>query len=421
MPFDLQPVLKGELLELGPLRPEDFEDLFAVASDPLIWEQHPANDRYKVDVFNEFFRQAMESGGALIAIDLRDGRVIGSSRFNGYDETQGEIEIGWTFLARSHWGGVYNREMKRLMLQRPGAQSPWLLTATPLGPMHWLGKKNAIPSVDGMKPRGSKPLAIDRDPVGADALVGKEECDPQPRWCEAPGEEHTRGAARGEKSLDYSNWPRLPQRLRFWCLDNRGAAFLVVLSHRCYASRMVSPRRIFSRIIAAAQRFAARFRAPAMIGTPPSARPLWHDPAAHARDFAARYAAAMDYHVAQRMTELGIRRIGMPDRDAGIAWAAFHSHGTVGGSYAPDGRLIADSGVFNLELLKNDYGTEASSLFERSRLRDRLDSIIAHEFEEHRDGMDHAAALKAAPETGLRISERAREICRAMEMGWRRK
>ena len=59
----------------------------------------------------------MESGGALVAIDLHDGRIIGSSRFNGYDETQGEIEIGWTFLARSHWGGVYNREMKRLMVQ----------------------------------------------------------------------------------------------------------------------------------------------------------------------------------------------------------------------------------------------------------------------------------------------------------------
>jgi hypothetical protein len=93
---------------------------------------------------------------------------------------------------------------------------------------------------------------------------------------------------------------------------------------------------------------------------------------------------------------------------------------TVGGSYAPDGRLIADSGVFNLELLRNDYGATASKLFERSRLRDRLDSIIAHEFEEHRNGMDHAAALKAAPDTDLRISKRAREICRAMQEGWRR-
>jgi len=117
MPFDLQPILKGELLALRPLRPEDFDELYAVASDPLIWEQHPANDRYKEEVFREFFRKALESGGALIAIDSKDGRVIGSSRFFGYNEAESEIEIGWTFLARSHWGGVYNGEMKRLMLR----------------------------------------------------------------------------------------------------------------------------------------------------------------------------------------------------------------------------------------------------------------------------------------------------------------
>jgi RimJ/RimL family protein N-acetyltransferase len=117
MPFDLQPILKSDLLELRPLRAEDFHDLYAVASDPLIWEQHPMSDRYQPEVFKEFFREALESGGALIAIDTKDGQVIGSSRFHGYDEDKSEIEIGWTFLARSHWGGVYNREMKRLMLQ----------------------------------------------------------------------------------------------------------------------------------------------------------------------------------------------------------------------------------------------------------------------------------------------------------------
>jgi N-acetyltransferase len=116
MSFDLQPILKGELLELRPLRAEDFHDLYAVAADPLIWEQHPIKDRYKEEVFKGFFREALESGGALIAIDCRDGRVIGSSRFHGYDKERSEIEIGWTFLARSHWGGIYNREMKRLML-----------------------------------------------------------------------------------------------------------------------------------------------------------------------------------------------------------------------------------------------------------------------------------------------------------------
>jgi RimJ/RimL family protein N-acetyltransferase len=117
MSFDLQPILKGELLELRPLRAEDFHDLYAVASDPLIWEQHPIRDRYKKEVFEEFFREALESGGALIAMDSKDGRVIGSSRFYGYDEEKSEIEIGWTFLARSHWGGMYNKEMKQLMLR----------------------------------------------------------------------------------------------------------------------------------------------------------------------------------------------------------------------------------------------------------------------------------------------------------------
>ena len=106
--FDLQPVLKGKLLELRPLRLEDFHDLYAVASDPLIWEQHPVQDRYKEDVFSRFFRESLESGGALIAVDSKDGRVIGSSRFHGYDKEKNEIEIGWTFLARSYWGGIYN-------------------------------------------------------------------------------------------------------------------------------------------------------------------------------------------------------------------------------------------------------------------------------------------------------------------------
>lgn len=117
MSFDLQPTLKGELLELRPLRPEDFPELYAVASDPLIWEQHPDRNRYKEEVFREFFHQALKSGGTLIATDSRDGKIIGSSRFHGYDKERDEIEIGWTFLARSRWGGIYNREMKQLMLR----------------------------------------------------------------------------------------------------------------------------------------------------------------------------------------------------------------------------------------------------------------------------------------------------------------
>jgi RimJ/RimL family protein N-acetyltransferase len=117
MSFDLQPTLNGELLELRPLRPDDFRDLFAVASDPLIWEQHPVKDRYKEEVFHQFFHEALESGAALTSIDSKAAKVIGSSRFHGYDHQKSEIEIGWTFLARSHWGGIYNKEMKHLMLR----------------------------------------------------------------------------------------------------------------------------------------------------------------------------------------------------------------------------------------------------------------------------------------------------------------
>ncbi len=117
MPFDLQPTLKGALLELRPVRAEDLDALYAVASDPLIWEQHPSRDRYKEEVFRDFFREALESGGALIATDAASGQVIGSSRFQVHDPDKREVEIGWTFLARSHWGGAYNGEMKRLMLE----------------------------------------------------------------------------------------------------------------------------------------------------------------------------------------------------------------------------------------------------------------------------------------------------------------
>ena len=117
MGFDLQPTLEGELLRLRPLREDDWEALFAAASDPLIWEQHPASDRYQENVFREYFREAMECGGAFAIVDRKNGRIIGSTRFIDYDEDRGEIEIGYTFLARAYWGGTCNREMKDLLLR----------------------------------------------------------------------------------------------------------------------------------------------------------------------------------------------------------------------------------------------------------------------------------------------------------------
>ena len=85
MAFDLQPHLKGELIELRPLTPNDWDELFAVASDSLIWKQHPEPDRYKEEVFRIFFKDAMESGGAFVIIDRKTQQIIGSTRFYRYD------------------------------------------------------------------------------------------------------------------------------------------------------------------------------------------------------------------------------------------------------------------------------------------------------------------------------------------------
>lgn len=115
--LDRQPTLEGEHLILRPLRPDDWDALFAVASDPRIWEQHPAHDRWKPDVFRAFFDDALAQGGALVVIEKARGAIIGSSRYQGLEpEDGGSVEIGWTFLARDNWGGRANLEMKRLMV-----------------------------------------------------------------------------------------------------------------------------------------------------------------------------------------------------------------------------------------------------------------------------------------------------------------
>jgi RimJ/RimL family protein N-acetyltransferase len=117
MKLDRQPVLDGELVRLRPLQESDFDALYPIASDPLLWEQHPSKGRTHKPVFSEWFDLAMGSGGALAVLDRRDDRAIGSSRFDRFDPIGSEVEIGWTFLARSHWGGPYNGETKHLMLR----------------------------------------------------------------------------------------------------------------------------------------------------------------------------------------------------------------------------------------------------------------------------------------------------------------
>lgn len=117
MALDRQPTLASELLVVRPLRRSDFDALWSISSDPLLWEQHPAKERAERAGFVHWFEDAIASGGALVVLAAGDGEVIGTSRYDRLDEDASEVEIGWTFIARHLWGGHCNRELKRLMLE----------------------------------------------------------------------------------------------------------------------------------------------------------------------------------------------------------------------------------------------------------------------------------------------------------------
>lgn len=112
----MQPSLYNDQVILSPLQEDDFEELYAVASDPKIWEQHPSKDRWKRDVFQVFFEGAMQSGGAFKVTDRKTGEVIGSTRVYDYDESNNSIFVGYTFYGVSYWGSGINRGVKVLML-----------------------------------------------------------------------------------------------------------------------------------------------------------------------------------------------------------------------------------------------------------------------------------------------------------------
>lgn len=116
MNFDLQPTLENDLIRIIPLKEEDFEILYAIASDPLVWEQHPNKNRYQREVFENFFKGAIESKGAFLVYEKEMGNVIGSSRYYELDEENSSVAVGYTFIGRDYWGKGHNRALKTLML-----------------------------------------------------------------------------------------------------------------------------------------------------------------------------------------------------------------------------------------------------------------------------------------------------------------
>lgn len=113
---DFQPTLTGPTVIVHPIAAGDWAELFAAGSDPKIWEVHPVPDRYTEAEFRKFFDGALNSKMGFVFVDRKSGRLIGSSRYYGYEPAISEIEIGWTFVIREFWGGATNREVKRLML-----------------------------------------------------------------------------------------------------------------------------------------------------------------------------------------------------------------------------------------------------------------------------------------------------------------
>lgn len=122
--FDFQPTLEGALIEMRPAIEADFEPLYAIASDPLIWAVHPVSERAQRPVFRDYFDDALSDKGGLVAVKQANGTIAGFSRYSQRFVGPDEIEIGWTFLGRDYWGGAYNGEMKQLMLAHALASFP---------------------------------------------------------------------------------------------------------------------------------------------------------------------------------------------------------------------------------------------------------------------------------------------------------
>jgi RimJ/RimL family protein N-acetyltransferase len=115
---DFRFAAESDMVRLRPVVQDDWAEMFRVASDPLIWAVHPESNRFEEPAFRRYFDEALASGQALTILDRATGEIVGSSRYAGYDQERSEVEIGWTFLARRCWGGVWNRQLKRLMLDR---------------------------------------------------------------------------------------------------------------------------------------------------------------------------------------------------------------------------------------------------------------------------------------------------------------
>ncbi len=154
---DLQPTLVGPRISIRPIAPSDWDEMFAAAADPEVWALHPVPDRYTEPVFRQFFDGAIRCGSGLAFVDRASNKVIGSSRYHGHDPAAREIEIGWTFLARPYWGGSYNAEVKRLMLDHAFTFVDTVVFY--VGDTNWRSQR-AMEKIGGVRREGLVPRSL---------------------------------------------------------------------------------------------------------------------------------------------------------------------------------------------------------------------------------------------------------------------
>jgi len=154
---NLQPTLIGPRIAIRPIAEADWSQMFAAGSDPEVWAVHPVSDRYKEAVFREFFDGALASGSGFSFVDRATGKVIGSSRYYGHDAEKREIEIGWTFLAKAYWGGSYNGEIKRLMLDHAFTFVDTVVFF--VGERNWVSQR-AMEKIGGVRRAGLVPREL---------------------------------------------------------------------------------------------------------------------------------------------------------------------------------------------------------------------------------------------------------------------
>lgn len=109
-------ILEDDILKIVPLFETDFDRLFEIASDPLIWEHHPTSNRYKKEIFKIYFDGAISAKTAFLIMDKSTNKIIGSTRYYDYKVENSSIAIGYTFLSRQYWGGLYNKSSKKLLI-----------------------------------------------------------------------------------------------------------------------------------------------------------------------------------------------------------------------------------------------------------------------------------------------------------------